>query len=351
MILCAMTRFDAGGSGTMPCYLDGQTRQVPPGMAERLTAVASDSRLQRARNLADQAAREVGLVVLGKGNEVRLALTCLLARGHLLIEDVPGVGKTLLARTLAAVLGLSFRRIQFTSDLLPADITGSTVFSREQERFEFHPGPLFAQVILADEVNRATPKAQSALLEAMEEHQVSVDGVSHPLPAPFFVIATQNPLQQIGTYALPESQLDRFLMRIGLGYPAEPLERKLLRGDDRRNLLGAVPAVMGAIELDELQSAARLIHLSDAVLDYVQALVRFTRESSHFLVGLSPRAAVDLVTAARCWALVSGHAGVYPEDVQAVFAAVAGHRLQPRGPAGLTAQDPAGMVLAEVPIP
>jgi MoxR-like ATPase len=321
------------------------------GMADRLAALTSDPRHNRARGLADQAVREVGQVILGKPNEIRLAVTCLLARGHLLIEDVPGVGKTLLARSLAAVLGLSFRRIQFTSDLLPADIIGASVFDRERGRFEFQPGPLFAQVILADEVNRATPKAQSALLEAMEEQQVSVDGVTHALPSPFFVIATQNPLHQVGTFPLPESQLDRFLMRIGLGYPAEALERKLLRGDDRRELLRELKPVMGLAELNELQTATRSVHVGDAVLDYVQALVRHTRESPQFEIGLSPRAAVDLVAAARCWALISAHPGVYPEDVQAVFPAVAGHRLCPRGEAALAGADPARAVLAEVAIP
>ena len=321
------------------------------GMADRLTAVTGDSRHVRARSLADQAVKEVGQVILGKQTEIRLAVTCLLARGHLLIEDVPGVGKTLLARCLAAVLGLSFRRIQFTSDLLPADIIGASVFNRDDSRFEFQPGPLFAQVILADEVNRATPKAQSALLEAMEEQQVSVDGITHPLPSPFFVIATQNPVHQVGTFPLPESQLDRFLMRIGLGYPAEPLERKLLRGDDRRDLLTTLRPVMGLPELNELHAATRAVQLTDAVLDYVQALVRFTRESPQFELGLSPRAAVDLVAAARCWALISGHTGVYPEDVQAVFAAVAGHRLHRRGEAALSGSDPAQGVLAEVAIP
>ncbi|MCC7257220.1 MAG: AAA family ATPase [Gammaproteobacteria bacterium] len=301
--------------------------------------------------MAEAACREVGQVILGKPQEIRLAITCLLGRGHLLIEDVPGVGKTLLGRSLAAVMGLSFRRIQFTSDLLPADVVGASVFDRERARFEFHPGPLFAQVVLADEVNRATPKAQSALLEAMEEHQVSVDGVSHPLPAPFFVIATQNPAHQVGTYPLPESQLDRFLMRVGLGYPAEPLERKLLRGEDRRELLGALRPVMGLAELAELQAAARHVQVTDAVLDYVQALVRFTRESPQFELGLSPRAAVDLVTAARCWALVNGHPGVYPEDVQAVFPAVAGHRLQRHAELALQGTDAARHVLGEVPIP
>jgi MoxR-like ATPase len=320
-------------------------------MADRLAAATGDPRHARARALAEHAVREVGQVILGKQHEIRLAITCLLARGHLLIEDVPGVGKTLLARSLAAVLGLKFRRLQFTSDLLPADIIGASVFDRESGRFEFQPGPLFAQVILADEVNRAPPKAQSALLEAMEEHQVSVDGVTHALPAPFFVIATQNPLHQIGTFPLPESQLDRFLMRVGLGYPAEPLERKLLRGDDRRDMVAGLRPAMGPAELAELQAATRAIQVSDAVLDYVQALVRFTRESPQFELGLSPRAAVDLVSAARCWALAAGHGGVYPEDVQAVFPAVAGHRLRRRGEAALRGGDPAQAVLAEVAIP
>lgn len=320
-------------------------------MAERLSALTIDSRHGQARALAEQAIREVGQVILGKQNEIRLAVTCLLAQGHLLIEDVPGVGKTLLARSLAAVLGLSFRRIQFTSDLLPADITGASVFDRSSGRFLFQPGPLFAQVILADEVNRATPKAQSALLEAMEEQQVSIDGVSHALPAPFFVIATQNPAQQIGTFPLPESQLDRFLLRIGLGYPAEPLERKLLRGEDRRQLLPGLRPVMGLEELTALREATRAVQVTDAVLDYVQALVRYTREAPQFELGLSPRAAVDLVAAARCWAMIAGHGGVYPEDVQAVFPAVAGHRLRRRGDADFSSDNPAEAVLGEVAIP
>jgi MoxR-like ATPase len=320
-------------------------------MTERHLALAGDGHPPRSRALAESALREVGQVVLGKQHEIRLALACLLARGHLLIEDVPGVGKTLLGRSLAAVLGLGFRRIQFTSDLLPADITGAAIYHRDTHSFEFKPGPLFSHIILADEVNRATPKAQSALLEAMEEHQVSVDGVSHPLPTPFFVIATQNPAHQVGTFPLPESQLDRFLMRIGLGYPAEPLERKLLRGDDRRSFVAELRPVMGPAELAELQAAARQIQVSEAVLDYVQALVRHTRESPVFELGLSPRAAVDLVAAARCWALLIGHSGIYPEDVQAVFGPVAGHRLRRRGDGGLRSTDAAALVLGEVAIP
>jgi len=316
-----------------------------------MPAGAGDPGHARARDIAEQAVREVGQVVLGKEREIRLSIACLLARGHLLIEDLPGVGKTLLARSLAAVLGLSFRRIQFTSDLLPADIIGASIFNRETGRFDFQPGPLFSQVILADEVNRATPKAQSALLEAMEEGQVSADGVTHQLPAPFFVIATQNPAHQVGTFPLPESQLDRFLMRIGLGYPAEPLERQLLRGENRRELIAGLRPIIGMAELAELQLVTRRIQVTDAVLDYVQALVRYTRESPMFETGLSPRAAADLVAAARCWALAGGHTGVYPEDIQAVFVAVAGHRLRGRGEATAHGNELAATVLTEIAIP
>lgn len=320
-------------------------------MARNVTALANTDQLQQAKQLGELVNREVGQVILGKQAEIELAFTCLLAGGHLLIEDVPGVGKTLLARALAGVLGLSFRRIQFTSDMLPADIIGTSIFHRELNRFEFRPGPLFAQVILADEINRATPKAQSALLEAMEEQQVSVDGVSHPLPTPFFVIATQNPLHQAGTFALPESQLDRFHMRIGLGYPAAAHERRLLRGEDRCDLPDHLEPVMGPEALDELQNTARGIHVSEAILDYVQALVRHTRESPRFVLGLSPRAAVDLMHAARCWALLHAHPGVYPEDVQAVFPAIAGHRLHRCDETGPTDGNLAERVLAEVAIP
>lgn len=320
-------------------------------MAVHISAVDTPPELQRARALAEQIAGEIGQVILGKQHEVRLALACLLAGGHLLIEDVPGVGKTLLARSLALTLGLSFRRIQFTSDMLPADIIGMSVFEPATATFRFHPGPVFAHVVLADEINRTTPKAQSALLEAMEEHQVTLDGQTHALPAPFFVIATQNPFHQAGTFPLPESQLDRFLMRIGLGYPSENLERKLLRGDDRRELLRTLRPVVDATGLESLRATARELFLADALLDYVQALVRFTRQSAHYELGLSPRGAQDLVMAARCWALIHGHPGVHPEDVKAVFAAVAGHRLRPRHGGGAAAQDAAALALESVPIP
>ncbi len=320
-------------------------------MAANVTALAGKDQLQRARQLADQVGSEIGHVILGKQTEIQLAFACLLAGGHLLIEDVPGVGKTLLARALAGVLGLSFRRIQFTSDMLPADIVGMSILDQAKGKFRFHPGPIFAHVVLADEINRATPKAQSALLEAMEEYQVTVDGDTHELALPFFVIATQNPLHQAGTFPLPESQLDRFLMRIGLGYPGEALERKLLRGDDRRRLLDDLRPVIDVQGLADLRASARELFLAEALLDYVQALVRYTRQSAQFELGLSPRGAQDLVSAARCWALIQGHPGVHPEDVKAVFPAVAGHRLRPRQGGTAALRDPARLVLESVPIP
>ena len=277
------------------------------------------------------ARRALGRIILGKDGQITLALACLLARGHLLIEDLPGLGKTMLAQSLARVLGLSFSRIQFTSDLLPADIIGVSVFRQGSGEFEFQPGPVFSQLILADEVNRATPKAQSALLEAMEENQVSVDGTTRKLPEPFFVVATQNPGDQIGTFPLPESQLDRFLMRVEIGYPNEASERELLAGADRREMLTEIEAVCGTETLLELQRAVRAVPLSDALIDYVQALVRHTRESADIDIGLSPRGAQALVAAARAHAFVENHSGVYPDDVQAVFTAIAGHRLKPSG--------------------
>ncbi|HLS82954.1 MAG TPA: AAA family ATPase [Steroidobacter sp.] len=273
---------------------------------------------------------QLNRIILGKEPQLKLCIACLLARGHLLIEDIPGVGKTTLAHALAESLGLSYQRIQFTSDLLPADIIGVSIFERETSSFRFHRGPIFSQLVLADEVNRATPKAQSALLEAMEEHQVTADGQTYPLAAPFFVIATQNPVYQIGTYPLPESQLDRFLMRIELGYPDEGLERQLLRGQDRRDLLATLTPTLAPQQLLLMQTMVPQVHASDALLDYVQAIVRHTRESSRYEAGLSPRAAIGLLRAAQAWALIHGHAGVLPEDVQAVLGAVVGHRLRPR---------------------
>ena len=267
-------------------------------------------------------------VILGKPHQIRLALACMLARGHLLIEDIPGVGKTTLAHVLARSLGLQFQRIQFTSDMLPADILGVSVFQRDSAAFKFHPGPIFAQIVLADEVNRATPKTQSALLEAMEEQQVTMEGVTRPLPSPFFVIATQNPTHQVGTYPLPESQLDRFLLRIKLGYPDAHAERNLLAGVERREIVAKLTPQMTADELLTLQQQVKQVFVSPALLDYVQAILRHTRESARYVHGLSPRAGLSLLAAARAWAVLDERNAVIPEDVQAVLPGVASHRLQ-----------------------
>jgi MoxR-like ATPase len=266
--------------------------------------------------------------------QIRQALVCLLAGGHLLIEDVPGVGKTTLAQALATSLGLKFNRVQFTSDLLPADVIGISVFDREKNGFSFHPGPVFSQVLLADEINRATPKTQSALLEAMEERQVSADGVTRELPDPFFVIATQNPTHQIGTFQLPESQLDRFLMCLSLGYPDAAAERALLMGEDRRTMVRALSAAMTPGELGDARAALREVHASAALVAYVQALVHASRQNGLFAEGLSPRAAIALLQAARAWAALEGRNHVLPEDVQAVLVPVAAHRLRPLRAAG-----------------
>ena len=254
-------------------------------------------------------------VILGKKHQIRLALACFLARGHLLIEDLPGVGKTTLAHVLARLLGLAFHRIQFTADMLPADIIGVSIYDRGASAFKFHPGPIFANLILADEVNRATPKTQSALLEAMEEHQVTAEGETRALPEPFFVIATQNPSHQVGTFPLPESQLDRFQMRIALGYPDRDAERVLLTGTDRRDLLATLEPSMTPAELTELQAGVQKIHVAPALLDYVQAIVEHTRRSPDYVTGLSPRAALAIVHSARAWALLEGRDKVIPEDV------------------------------------
>jgi MoxR-like ATPase len=281
------------------------------------------------------AASQVGRVVVGKQPQIRLALACLLARGHLLIEDLPGVGKTTLAHALSISLGLEFSRTQFTNDLLPADITGTTVFDRDAASFVFHPGPVFSQVLLADEINRASPKTQSALLEAMEERQVSVDGKPRRLPEPFFVIATQNPGDQVGTFALPESQLDRFLMCIELGYPDPKAERALLEGLDRREMVAGLQPCLQPADLIELQQRVREVRCSPAILDYLLNLLTFSRRSPLLAEGLSPRAGLALAQAARAWALLDGRNHVLPDDVQAVLGAVAGHRLRPaKGSAG-----------------
>ena len=296
-----------------------------------------------------QALAAANRVIIGKSGATRLALCCLLARGHLLIEDQPGVGKTTLAHTLAAVLGLDYQRIQFTSDLLPADILGVSVYNRDDGAFHFHRGPVFTQLLLADEINRATPKAQSALLEAMEERQITADGETFKLPQPFFVVATQNPQTQIGTYPLPESQLDRFLMRISLGYPDAQAERALLAGEDRRQMLGELRASLNSEQLAALQQQVDQVHCAPALLDYVQALLQFSRDCGLWMHGLSPRAGLGLLAAARAWALIDERAQVIPEDVQAVLPAIAGHRLF--GKDGLEPEHAARTLIENVAIP
>ena len=280
------------------------------------------------QQLIDRAVAGIGAVLLGKEYEARQALCCLLSSGHLLLEDLPGMGKTTLAHALAGVLGLSYARVQFTSDLLPSDILGVSIFNRAEEAFEFQPGPVFNQLLLADEINRATPRTQSALLEAMAEGQVSIDGMTRPLPQPFFVIATQNPIHQSGTYALPESQLDRFLMRLSLGYPNHEAERKLLlRGNQAAR--PTLDACISGEQLAAIRQAASAVELSESLLAYVQRLTAFTREAPEFAVGLSPRGGLALVAAARTWALMLGRDYVVPDDVQAVLGPVVAHRLVP----------------------
>jgi MoxR-like ATPase len=292
-------------------------------MADPAPKTLSDDDARRRHDLLDEAARHI----VGKPEVLRLALTCLVADGHLLIEDVPGVGKTTLAHVFARLLGLDFQRVQFTADMLPADILGVSIYERNEGRFHFHPGPVFAQLVLADEINRATPKTQSALLEAMEERQVTADGETRALPRPFFVIATQNPLSQIGTFGLPESQLDRFMMRISIGYPDPRAERELLAGGDRRAGLQSLPPLADAATVAAWQAQVDDVHVAPALLDYVQRLLAASRSAPQWSLGLSPRAGLALVRAARAWALIDGRGQVVPEDVQAVFPSVAGHRL------------------------
>jgi MoxR-like ATPase len=322
-----------------------------PRSAAILKAYQGNYRKRKMHAPLNQLLATANTVILGKQHQLKLAVCCLLARGHLLIEDMPGVGKTTLAHTLANLLGLKYQRIQFTSDLLPADILGSSIFDGKTHSFRFHPGPIFHQMILADEINRSTPKAQSALLEAMEEHQVTVEGETRPLPEPFFVIATQNPLTQIGTFPLPESQLDRFLMRIELGYPDAVSERALLKGEERHILLENLPACLEAVELKGIQSAVKRIFVSDALLDYLQALIRFTRESNAYQGGLSPRAGLALLHAAKAWAFLDRRDAVLPEDVQAVLPAVASHRLRPAANGATGSEAVVAPLLEQVAIP
>jgi MoxR-like ATPase len=314
---------------------------------------AADTTIRNtATGILQHAADNISRIILGKDEQIRLALTCLVARGHLLIEDLPGVGKTTLAHAIAQVMGLEFQRIQFTSDLLPADVLGVAVYDRERAVFEFHQGPIFSNFILADEINRATPKTQSALLEAMEESQVTVDGETRDLPQPFFVIATQNPIHQIGTYALPESQLDRFLMRLHLGFPDRQAERELLQGEERRDMIEHIKPVLDGSQLISIQKQAAGIHVSEALLDYIQSLLEFTRNSPMFAFGLSPRGGLALLNSARALALIDGREFVLPEHIKQVLPAVVNHRLVNTSDELETKQQTAAdFISASVPVP
>jgi len=299
------------------------------------------------KSLLDQ----LNTVIVGKPAQIQDCVACLLAGGHLLIDDVPGVGKTTLAHALARTFGLQFSRVQFTSDLMPSDLSGVSIYERGKEAFVFHPGPIFAQVLLADEINRASPKTQSALLEAMEEKQVTIEGETRALPQPFFVIATQNPLDQLGTYALPESQMDRFLMRISLGYPDRLAERELLMGHDRRDIVDRLPSLLSQAELQQLQQQVLAVHAAGPLLDYVQDLIAATRSGQWFLQGLSPRAGIAVVRAAKAQALLSGRDYVAPDDVQAVLPQTIAHRLIPVGDSARGAVEQVRAMLAAVPLP
>ena len=299
------------------------------------------------KSLLDQ----LNTVIVGKSAQIQDCVACLLAGGHLLIDDVPGVGKTTLAHALARTFGLQFSRVQFTSDLMPSDLSGVSIYERGKEAFVFHPGPIFAQVLLADEINRASPKTQSALLEAMEEKQVTIEGETRPLPLPFFVIATQNPLDQLGTYALPESQMDRFLMRISLGYPDRLAERELLLGHDRRDIVERLPSLLSLAELQQLQQLVLAVHAAGPLLDYVQDLMAATRSGEWFLQGLSPRAGIAVVRAAKAQTLLSGRNYVAPDDVQAILPQTIAHRLIPVGDSGRGSVEQVRAMLAAVPLP
>jgi MoxR-like ATPase len=295
--------------------------------------------------------RQISTIIKGKPTQIKDCLACLIAGGHLLIEDLPGVGKTTLAHALSISMGLKFSRLQFTADLMPSDLVGVSIYEREKSGFVFHPGPVFAQVLLADEINRAGPKTQSALLEAMEENQVSIDGESHALPQPFFVIATQNPSEQLGTYPLPESQLDRFLMCISLGYPDAVAERELLSGQDSREALRALLPLMSAEELLAAQQAVRGIHASPALLDYLQALIAATRSGQWFVEGLSPRAGLGVLRAARALALLNGRDFASPDDIQAILPQTIAHRLRPRAGSGRGAREQVRAMIEAIPLP
>jgi MoxR-like ATPase len=301
----------------------------------------------RLAHLIDQ----VSTVIVGKRSQIEDSVACLLAGGHLLIEDVPGVGKTTLAHALATSLGLQFSRVQFTADLMPSDLVGVSVYERTREEFVFHPGPVFAQVLLADEINRTGPKTQSALLEAMEEHQVSIEGQTRALPQPFFVIATQNPSDQLGTYPLPESQLDRFLMCITLGYPDAKSERELLAGRDRRETVAKLQPVLTPAELLQVQQAVLAVHVSPALLDYLQALIAATRSGQWFVEGLSPRAGIAVLRAAKARALLAQRGHVAPDDIQAILPQTTAHRLVPVSGAGKGRLEQVRAMLRAVPLP
>ena len=301
--------------------------------------------------LLERLLKQLNSVIVGKKTQVQDCVACLLAGGHLLIEDVPGVGKTTLAHALSRSFGLKLSRVQFTADLMPSDLTGVSIYERGKETFVFHPGPIFAQVLLADEINRASPKTQSSLLEAMEEKQVTVEGETRPLPAPFFVIATQNPHDQLGTYALPESQLDRFLMRISLGYPDRASERQLLAGGDRRDVVEHLPPVLSPDDLKALQAAVQNIQASEPLLNYVQDLMAATRNGQWFLQGLSPRAGIALLRAAKAQALLAGRDYVAPDDVQAILPQTISHRLIPVSDAGRGSVEQVRAMMAAVALP
>lgn len=299
----------------------------------------------------DQMVDQVSRVILGKKQEIRLALACFFARGHLLIEDFPGIGKTTLAKALAKCMGLKFQRMQFTSDLLPGDILGTSVFDQNTAAFSFHPGPVFTQVFLVDEINRATPKSQSALLEAMEEGQVTIEGETRPLDLPFFVIATQNPLEQAGTFPLPESQMDRFLMRISLGYPDRAAEKNILTGQGSTAVLDSLDCCMEKPQVLHIQNQVETVHASDTFLDYLQDILDFTRNSGHFQIGLSPRAGISLLSAAKAWAHIEGRDYVLPDDLTRTLPWTAGHRLRLSKDHSPVSADRLAELFRKVPVP